>query len=413
MTSFIQRHAQRRRADDYEEDDDDDGASSAAALAHDRMMQDDEFEGSDAGGGGVYQQQQQRNGHETASMAPTQVQMRMPPPAPPRRMAPPPPPPVRTAAPAGLRVFRRRDDDDEGEDAAAPATDAADRLRQQQQQEALRDDPLAQAVRAMAALNDGNGDGSGGGGGMPDEEWIAAPMRMGIFKYYRILIDDTAGEDLHSSYCAACNCNESGRLPPISDEQIKMMEDAFVKGIKTGRILRSCREVQHLWNHVIREDIERVIRTEENTAKKLAALGGIGKKRKVKKHKYDPFPEWTFESILQHLLYHTNDPIVFGIRNTLKVEALGDLVAMHGVVQQHTIKKDANGEPVIRINATNARTAASLLATAMRMNNDNSKRWMPKSGGKDSSGNQMYQQPGQGMTENMYRNTFQARKRRP
>ena len=110
---------------------------------------------------------------------------------------------------------------------------------------------------------------------------------------------------------------------------------------------------------------------------------------------------------MQHLLYHTNDPVIFSIRNALKVEAVADYIAKHGIAKQHTSKcYPGTTKRIEKADLGAARTFAMLAQTATRMLRETYTTFLPKSGGKNGSGNVFYQQPGQGPVDNMYRNHY-------
>jgi hypothetical protein len=277
------------------------------------------------------------------------------------------------------------------------------------------EDPLLTAVRNLAAGEDG---GEAAEDTFPEDEWEPVPLRIGIYKYYADIEDD---EDL---YCAACASNRNGRMPPIDEAHVKAMSDALAKGFKTGQIRRAGEEVYAIWNNVIRREVDEMIATEKAAVmRKQMAFRGSGdgedasqQQRALEQQyasRYDPMPEWTFKSIMQHILFHNNDPVMVGIRNAMKQEALADAIALYGgAVKKHSTKTNADGTPVFKLDLGAFRTASMLSMSATRINRETYKSYAPKSGGKDSSGNQLFAQPGQGAIDNMYQNTFSNKKRK-
>lgn len=283
------------------------------------------------------------------------------------------------------------------------------------------------------------------------EEWVSTPIMTGIFRHC-----NNQHKEEKDRYCAACGTNEQGRYPKIGRMDIEMIEDVITSGMKVGKLEEACNEVYNLWNNKIRIELMTSVVGYET--------GEEGYKEYLKN--YDPLPEWTLPSIVEHIVEHTTNPLTMSYINALKVKAIADGIShsgLHythrsclsmlddnGVLTEETAEKEEESDRDIvvallekglkmkeieqkirekqnsqkakkkkigkkkrlvqRFDLNAARIAASLYVQSSRMIKDTFKTWIPEHERLKNPGKILYNRPGKVITSSMKSNRIYGKR---
>lgn len=262
--------------------------------------------------------------------------------------------------------------------------------------------PPAARSGSPAHADDDDGSASGGGGddnrdndpGSPppmsplanpfddlpthaDEVWQSISMRD-----YEALHSDAAHQDTRpeDAYCAVCH-NATGRYPPIARREVERLEDAVASGMRSGRLEEAINYVHRLFNDTIRRPLNEKLAARRRAAQQAAerarrtglcapgesAWDAPGGADAAAGEVAEDLPEWTRASIREHMLEHTNDPLMRVLRHAEAVSRIGMGIYRHNIVRVAASQRDDNGRPVVSFDVNAGVKAASILDKASNM----------------------------------------------
>jgi hypothetical protein len=196
-----------------------------------------------------------------------------------------------------------------------------------------------------------------------------------------------------TEYCAGCCSHihaEDGKLyPQVNRKYIQYIESVLVKALKDGRFNEGCNRAYRYWNTEVRNSVSKISREKGN--------------------KYAELPEWTMASIQRHILYHTNDPLIWNLRIALEFDTVGTELFMNHMLTE-SLSKDENEKPCFDIDLNVAMKAMAFKKEAARINMQTSRVFSGGVRTNTSVAKEFYNKPGRAVASAMYSGTFSASK---